>query len=425
MYPACKRTGALGAATVLVLAALGCATGTGGEAAWRFEEHEGPLRVHVESSTLLSRVHPHVRYAVSDRAHVAVFQVSPFGRARALYPNHPNESGLTRAGRHRVFSYGGPALNLVGWSGGAGWSRTRRIGRSYSGAGGLSYLLVVAARHPLPLDRVSSRIPFRFGGNPLPGFHFGPTSAFGTMEAIVDRLVRPQWPDRDWAVDWSYVLWTDPPAASLGRLRRLVSANLGRRDRLARDSVQLRDPTLRNRLRVRGDTAADEVPTRYKAKLPDRPWVPDPGLPPLPPPEPATDTVLVVRPEASEGERVRQLPVRRPHRDDPLAPLGRLWSDRHPPERRRERDREAFRFEPDDRVEFGDYYRRWVEDPFPEGRPPGDDRLKGPELGNDVPRVRTRGRADDLGGIGDAGDRQTSGSDTQRDDTGSGSGGSG
>lgn len=418
-----QAAGLLALVGVLLLAGAGCATGTGG-GAWQFDERTrtGPLRVHVESATLLSRVHPHVRYAVSDRAHVAVFQIGPFGRARALYPNHPDQSALTEAGRHRVFSYGGPAHNVIGWSGGTGWSRwPRRIGESFSGAGGLSYLLVVAARHPLPLDRVASRVPFRFGGNPLRAFQFGPTSAFGAMEAIVDRLVQPHWADRDWAVDWSYVLWTNPPDPSLGRLRRLVSIDL--RDDLGQDSVELADGTLPDRLRVRGDSATEEPPTRYRPEMPSRPWVPDPGLPVRPPREPAADTVLVIRPEAPEGERVSEIPVRRPRQDDPLAPLGRLWSDRHPPVDRTERDREAFRFEPSDRVEFGEYYRRWVEEPFADDRSLGDDRLQGPEPGDDVPRVRSPGRADDLGEIGDVGDRKSGQSDTQRDDHGSGSGG--
>lgn len=445
MPPLIRRTAAAVAfAGGVLLAGGACATGSNDRPAWSLEEMDGPLRVHVESATLLSRSHPHVRYAVSDRAHVTVFQIDPFGFARALHPTHPKRSGLTEAGRHRVFSYGGPAHNIIGWYSGYGTGLgSWRMGRGWGDPGQLSYLLVVASRHPLPLDQIAPLVPFRFGGNSLPGLQIGPSSAFGTMEEIVDRLVEPYWPDRDWAVDWSYVLWTDPPSPSLSRLR--ITARFPRDGASETETTELTGQELPDVLRPRPDSTDDREWTRYRPELPTRGWIPaEPELPPLPPRTPKTDTVVVIRMDAPPGERVRQLPVRRRHRDDPLDAFGRLWLDRHPPARRsvRTRDREPFRFDRGERREYGSYFRRWVDEPF------ARDRLDGADIGDGMgrrPRVtgpRDRGEniedlTDGIDGGGDHGidapdidvpdiDRgDIRSSDDERDGSGTGSGGSG
>lgn len=443
MLPLIRRIAAtLAAATVVLLIASACATGTGGEPSWSLEEMDGPLRVHVESSTLLSRSHPHVRYAVSDRAHVAVFQIDPFGFARALHPTHPGRSGLTDAGRHRVFSYGGPANNIIGWFSGYGTGLgSWRIGGGWGDPGQLSYLLVVASRHPLPLEQVATLVPFRFGGNSLPGLQIGPNSAFGTMEEIVDRLVQPHWPDRDWAVDWSYVLWTDPPTPSVARMRITVSFPPERTVEAATSDVT--GQRLSDALRQFPDTVDDRRRTRYRPEIPTRGWIPEPDVPPVPPGNPETDTVAVIRMDAPPGERVRERRVRRRHREDPLAAFGRLWLDRHPPASRglRARDRDPFRFRRNDPREYSSYFRRWVEDPFGRDRPAGRDHLDGTNASDET--IRRPGASsprdwsdvvDDPGDsrigapdieIPDIDGEDIGGSDGERDDVGGGSGGTG
>lgn len=206
-----RVTVAGGLVLVLALSTGACAHYTGA----RYGGPDAPLRVRLASTFELSSRSPTLHFAVSDRSHVALFRVSPSGYVRALYPYHPGGPTSFGAGPHTVFSTAARAG--FGFAPSFGSPYRHRLG-PFSGVGRphLSFLMLVASRSPLRLERIRNDVPFRFRSatalaSPLQG-----GSAFGTMDRLLDRLIPSGLASDDWAVDWVYTS-VGPP----GRTRTL------------------------------------------------------------------------------------------------------------------------------------------------------------------------------------------------------------
>lgn len=184
---------------LLALSVAGCVTYTGGASGGP----DAPLRARLGSTFELSARQPTLHFAVSDRAHVALFRVSSSGYVRALYPYHPGGSSLFGPGPQTLYVEPFVRPSSFRISFGSPYSlhpaSAHRIGRPE-----LSFVLLVASRGPLRLSRIRNDVPFRFRpasplGSPLQG-----GSAFGTMDRLLARLIPAGMPADDWAVDWTY-----------------------------------------------------------------------------------------------------------------------------------------------------------------------------------------------------------------------------
>lgn len=207
--------GAAGLAMALVLTTGACATYTGA----RYGGPDAPLRARLASTFELSSRSPSLHFAVSDRAHVALFRISSNGYTRALYPYHPSGPSRFGAGPHTVFS---SSLALDRNAFGSRFRFGAPLGyrsAAFHGVGRsrLSFVMLVASRRPLRLDRIRHDVPFRFRrarflASPLQG-----GSAFGTMDRLLARLIPAGLSNDDWAVDWVYTSVGAPRPAPLPR----------------------------------------------------------------------------------------------------------------------------------------------------------------------------------------------------------------
>lgn len=253
------RWGATGLALTLALATGACATYTGA----RYGGPDAPLRARMASTFELSSRSPTLHFAVSDRAHVALFRISSSGYVRALYPYDPSGSARFDAGPHTIFSSNlaldggglGPRFGVpTGYRPGA----MRGLGRPE-----LSFVLLVASRTPLRLERIRHDVPFRFRragflASPLQG-----GSAFGTMDRLLERLIPAGLSSDDWAVDWIHTTVGAPRPAPF--LRRLAVA--GRPHTDGDSTSKSTDEDRQPRLLDPGDLPFD--PPRVPVDLPE------------------------------------------------------------------------------------------------------------------------------------------------------------
>jgi len=186
---------ATSAALALALFTGACATYTGGA----YGGPDAPLRARLASTFELSARQPSLHFAVSDRAHVGLFQIYADGGVRALYPYRPEAPSRFGPGPHSVFSptesFGNP------W--GSRFSSRFRPGYDV-GHARMTYLVIVASREPLRMDRIRNDVPFRYRSVPALASPLQRGSAFGTMDLLLDRLIPPGLSDDDWDVDWTY-----------------------------------------------------------------------------------------------------------------------------------------------------------------------------------------------------------------------------
>lgn len=327
------RRGAAAAAVVaLALVAAGCATTYGGAA---YGGPDAPLRARIASTFEVASWQPTLRFAVSDRAHVAVFQVTSSGYARALYPYHPDAAPRFAAGPHRILS------STLGHSpvlGGRAWSPARARGGGRPAPSGIghvetSLLMLVASRAPLRLDRLARDVPFRYRGASAFGSHLQGGSAFSTMDRLLDRLVPAGLADDDWAVDWSYATISTPrPRRPLRRIAVRPpghppgsDAGGDRPGAFDLDSIPFAPPRLPGEL-PEVQRTGPESEARVRVPLPG-----DYDLPRVTPvPDGATDGIDPVDRRGPERAAPDAAELRRPIRSGPSEHYGRLFGHERP-----------------------------------------------------------------------------------------------
>lgn len=205
------RLAAVAATLVLALSTGACYSYTGA----RYGGPDAPLQARV-ASTFDGRAS--LNFAVSDRAHVALFRIHDSGYVRALYPYNPGSTSLFQPGGHTVLtstpSYrGGRSPFYRG--GRSPFTRfAARYGpaRSRTSASCLqrirtSYIMIVASRQPLRMNRIRNDVAFRYGRVSTLTTPFYGGSAFGNMDRLLDRLIPRGLARKDWDVDW--VVTTD------------------------------------------------------------------------------------------------------------------------------------------------------------------------------------------------------------------------
>lgn len=284
--PGPRRISAVAAALALAVVTVGCYTFTGGA----YGGTDGPLRARLATTFELSVRTPSLHFAVSDGAHVALFRISTSGHVRALYPYHPGATSTFSPGAHSVFSstsYAGGSWRSPlrsGFRSAADYGPTAfGIGRPH-----MSYVMLVASRAPLRLNRIRRDVPFRYHGvSPLTSPFYRQTP-FGSMDLLLDRLIPEGVTSGDWAVDWTLTsVGTTRP-----RLRRALhiavrsepaaddSASGDRqRDALDADDVPFIPPTVPVDLpEVEAD--GSEGTGRVRVPLPPVTVTPEPRTPP-------------------------------------------------------------------------------------------------------------------------------------------------
>lgn len=193
-----RRPAAVVAALLLALSVGACYTYTGARYGG-----DAPLQARLASAY---GSHASLDFAVSDRAHVAVFRVHDSGYVRALYPYHPGASSLFRPGAHTVLTPSTPTFRS-GWRPGSRFASRLRSGSFGSSAACIgrihtSYAMIVASRRPLRMSRIRGHVPFRFRRVSFLSPPFDGGTAFGTMDRLLDRLIPERMPREDWDVDW-------------------------------------------------------------------------------------------------------------------------------------------------------------------------------------------------------------------------------
>lgn len=180
---------------------------------------DAPLRARIASTFEISSRSPTVDFAVSDRSHVAIFRVTPDGHARALYPYHPGGPSLFEPGAQAVFV---DAPGRPFGHGGLFSSPDRRAACRGPAVGrpALSFVMLIASREPLRVDRLRGEVPFRLRPAVLSARLRG-LSAFGTMDRLLARVIPAGLPDADWAVDWTYT--SVQPARCARALERVAA----------------------------------------------------------------------------------------------------------------------------------------------------------------------------------------------------------
>lgn len=194
-----RRPAAVVATLLLALSVGACATYSGA----RYGGPDAPLQARLASAY---GSQASLDFAVSDRAHVAVFRIHDSGYVRALYPYHPGASSLFRPGAHTVLTSSAPTFR-AGWRPGSRFASPLRSGpfRSSAACYGrihTSYAMIVASRRPLQLSRIRGRVPFRYRRVSFLATPFDGGTAFGTMDRLLDRLIPERMPREDWDVDW-------------------------------------------------------------------------------------------------------------------------------------------------------------------------------------------------------------------------------
>lgn len=240
------------AALVLVGATAACYHYSGA----RYGGPDAPLQARLAST---HGGQTSLNFAVSDRAHVALFRIRNSGHVRALYPYHPGSSSVFTSGAHAVLT-SAPSFRHRWWPSLIRFATHRRD--TYTCAGGFgrvstSYLMIVASRQPLRMERIRDRVPFRYRRVSALATPFFGGTAFGTMDRLLARLVPEGLPRENWDVDW--VVATDFGSPWCGRLR----------------------PPLLRRIAARPGPSADDTTadTRRRALDPgDLPFNP-PGIP--------------------------------------------------------------------------------------------------------------------------------------------------
>lgn len=191
------RFGAALAALLLAGSTAACYTYSGA----RYGGPDAPLQARVAHSFGEDSFQS---FAVSDRAHVAVFRVHGSGYARAIYPYHPGASSVFTPGEHTIAT--STPSYVHGWRLASRFATGRSGHPACSGGPGhvsMSYLMIVASRQPLRLERLRDQVPFRYRHVSVVGTHFFGVSAFGTMDRLLARLVPEGLPREDWDVDWT------------------------------------------------------------------------------------------------------------------------------------------------------------------------------------------------------------------------------
>lgn len=228
------RTGSVGprrlvaglAAAVLVGATAACYSYSGA----RYGGPDAPLQARLASA---HGGQNSLHFAVSDRAHVALFRVHDSGYVRALYPYHPRSSSIFGSGGHTVLT-STPSVRYR-WPSVTRFATNRRD--TYSCAGGFghvstSYLMIVASRRPLRVERIRNEVPFRYRRVSVLATPFHRGTAFGAMDRLLTRLVPQGLARDDWDVDW--VVATDFGSPWCRRLRppllRRIAADPGSAD---------------------------------------------------------------------------------------------------------------------------------------------------------------------------------------------------
>lgn len=194
-----RRPVAVLAALVLVGATAACYSYSYGGA--RYGGPDAPLQARL-ASTHFDRAS--LDFAVSDRAHVALFRIENSGHVRALYPYHPGSSSTFASGSHNVLT-STPSFHR-GWGPGPTRFSTYRRDTHGCAAGfghvSASYLMIVASRRPLRMESVRGEIPFRHRPVSVLATPFRRGTAFGTMDRLLARLVPEGLSRSDWDVDW-------------------------------------------------------------------------------------------------------------------------------------------------------------------------------------------------------------------------------
>lgn len=191
-----RRLAVAVAALLLVGAASACYTYSGA----RYGGPDAPLQARLAQT---NGERSFVNFAVSDRAHVAVFRIHDSGYVRALYPYHPGSSSIFGSGAHTVLG-SAPSFGH-GWSPVSRFASHRRGFHARSSGFGrvtTSYLLMVASRQPLRMERIRDEVPFRYRPVSALATTFYRGTAFGTMDRLLARLVPEGLPREDWDVDW-------------------------------------------------------------------------------------------------------------------------------------------------------------------------------------------------------------------------------
>lgn len=222
-----RRAPFLSAASAALAVALltgGCVTYTG----TMYGGPDAPLRARLASTFELSPRQPSLHFAVSDRAHVALFQVDPSGHVRALYPYHPGSASSFDPGPHTVFSSALASARSWRTRPGGSFLRARSAAAHRLGRTRMTFVMVVASRAPLRLDRIRNTVSFRYrSASPLAS-PLGPGSAFATMDLLLDRVVPEAVADDDWAVDWQYTTIGTGRTPRLGTPTRRIVVRDGR-----------------------------------------------------------------------------------------------------------------------------------------------------------------------------------------------------
>lgn len=167
----------------------------------RYGGPDAPLQARVAQSF---GEHAFQSFAVSDRAHVAIFRVHDSGYARAVYPYHPGSSSVFTPGAHTVTA-STPSF-LRGWRPLTRFATRRGAPHTCGGGFGhfsTSYLMIVASRRPLRLERIRDEVPFRYRRVSALATPFFGVTAFGTMDRLLARLIPEGLPREDWDVDWT------------------------------------------------------------------------------------------------------------------------------------------------------------------------------------------------------------------------------
>ena len=208
---------ALLAALVPVVSLGACTTFSGA----RYGGPDAPLRARLASA---HDGRTSLHFAVSDRAHVALFRIHDTGSVRALYPYHPGSTSAFRPGAHTVLA-SPPSHHRRTWSPLARFdtpfdyaplhTSSHASSSACFGRVRTSYLMIVASRQPLAMHRIRDDVPFRYRRVPAlaPPFHGG--TAFGTMDRLLQRLVPRAVSREDWDVDWVVTSDLDAPCGQL------------------------------------------------------------------------------------------------------------------------------------------------------------------------------------------------------------------
>lgn len=209
------------AALTLAVVTGACYTYSGGT----YGGPDAPLRVRLASTFQASAYQPSLHFAVSDRAHVAVFQVFSSGHVRALYPYRPEAVSRFGPGAHSVFSPTTSYGNSWRYTAGSflRYGSAYRYGSTFGvGHMQMTYTMIVAAREPLRMDRIRNDVPFRYRSVSALASPLQRGSSFGTMDLLLDRLIPPALPQDDWDVDWT-VSTVRAPIRRFVPLRRIAA----------------------------------------------------------------------------------------------------------------------------------------------------------------------------------------------------------